>query len=91
LQADIKKITQLAQLELSEEQVVSFQKEFTEILNFFATIDGVDVQGVEPTLTPHQHYPLLREDKVEQNINVDEILKNAPSVQDRLFRVPPVV
>lgn len=84
-------VAKLARLTISEEDAVVYQEQFEKILNYFQNISTMDTQGVEPLISPITTPAFLREDKVIQDISVDEILKNAPEAKGNLFKVPPVI
>ncbi|MEM7646539.1 MAG: Asp-tRNA(Asn)/Glu-tRNA(Gln) amidotransferase subunit GatC [Pseudomonadota bacterium] len=90
-QANVEKIADLARLSFSEEERDELQEQFQKILGYFEQIQGLETDNVDPMVTPHQYPSALREDRVDQDLSLQDILKNAPDVKDDLFKVPPVV
>ena len=87
----VKKAGELSRIKLSEEEAVDFQKQISDALASFGKIRELDVEGVEPLVAPIEQPIQTREDVAESHSEVDEILEQAPDIQGRLFRVPPVV
>ncbi len=85
------KISNLARLQISEEEAVAYTKQLNATLENFNKIANVDTSNVEPLLTPSEITPHLREDKVVAGPGAERILANAPDKSGNLFKVPPVV
>lgn len=88
---DVKKTAQLARLKLSEVELNQYELQLREALGHFQAIQDVPTDQVEPMYSPIREAVELREDSVEEFEGRDEALANAPEMQGRLFRVPPVV
>ena len=89
--AEVRRIADLAQLELDDAEVASLTRELQSILDHFATLDELDVSGVEPgPLDPREPEP-WREDRVRPGLSADTALGNAPQAADGHFRVPRVL
>ena len=87
----VKKVADLARLQLSDSEVESTADQFNKILNYFKELQEVNTEGVTPMVTPHDLNTALRVDEVKKDLTVDELLSNAPDVNNSLFKVPPVV
>ena len=87
----VQKVADLARLQLSPSQVNTTEDQFNKILSYFNELQKVNTDGVLPMVTPHDLTNNLREDVVEKNLSVDDLLRNAPDVKNFLFKVPPVV
>ena len=89
---DIDKAARLARLELSEGEKPKLKKQFAEMIEFFNKISELDTEGVEPLVTPTEMKAVLREDEVlVDNSTLESVLEQAPEIQGRFFKVPPVV
>jgi aspartyl-tRNA(Asn)/glutamyl-tRNA(Gln) amidotransferase subunit C len=89
--ADVAHVALLARLALTPEEIELYTGQLAGMLDHFADIDALDLDGVEPMT---QAYPLanvLREDVVGDCLDRDEVLAQAPAVEDGRFRVPPVL
>lgn len=88
---DVNKIAHLARLRINDSEVGEYQKQMSDILQYFEEIASVDTAGVEPMVTPSEIELIFREDKKEKCQSAEEALQNAPERMGNLFKVPPVV
>lgn len=84
-------IAKLASLNLSEEEIDKYTKDMQEILEFANTVNNVNTEGVEETIGSNGAYNVFRKDEVKQTISKEELLKNAPSQDEGMFRIPKVI
>ena len=84
-------IAKLAHLGLSEDEVPKFQEQLSEILDHFEALRALDTEGVPPTSHPLPLESVMREDEVAPSLPVEDVLANAPNVEDGLFRVRAVL
>ncbi|MCB0378487.1 MAG: Asp-tRNA(Asn)/Glu-tRNA(Gln) amidotransferase subunit GatC [Bdellovibrionales bacterium] len=87
----VEEVAKLACLKITKDQCAVLEDQFHLILEDFEKLNQVDTKGVAPMITPHEEKIDLRRDEVQNELSVDDVLKNAPDVQGHLFRVPPVV
>lgn len=87
----IQHIAKLARLSVDEKQAQEYSQQLTKIMDHFQKISGLPTEGVEPLVTPTQIENFWREDVVKKEFTAEEMVKNAPSSQGQLFKVPPVV
>jgi aspartyl-tRNA(Asn)/glutamyl-tRNA(Gln) amidotransferase subunit C len=88
---EVEHIALLARLELSEEEKLLYQQQLSDILDHVAQLQNLDtsnISAVSGVLPPSSR---LRSDSVEKGLSPSETLKNAPSVEDNQFKVPPVL
>lgn len=86
---DIKHIALLARLDLNSEELKIYGQQLSDVLDYIAKLQEVDVINVEPTAQVTGLINVLREDKVE-NWKDDEVaaaLKQAPSLEGRQIKV----
>jgi aspartyl-tRNA(Asn)/glutamyl-tRNA(Gln) amidotransferase subunit C len=87
----VAKVARLARLDLTPDELTRATTQLGDMLDHFADIDGLQLDGV-PAMT--QAYPLtnvLRDDVVTPVLERDEVLAAAPSVEDARFKVPPII
>ncbi len=84
-------IAHLARLELTEEEIEEYRKQLSAILDYFERLKEVDTEGIPPTASVLPPRTVLREDEPQQGLSREELLANAPDVEDGQFRVPPVL
>lgn len=88
---DVRRIAELAHIDISQEQAVQMQGELNDIFKMIERIQAVDTEGVEPMMHPHDSVQRFREDRVVFGNDRAENMKNAPEEYEGLFLVPRVV
>ncbi|PKB73330.1 MAG: asparaginyl/glutamyl-tRNA amidotransferase subunit C [SAR202 cluster bacterium Io17-Chloro-G7] len=88
---DVEHIAILARIGLTEEEVEMFREQLSNILDQFETLKEVDTAGVAATLHAGQLHTVLREDVVEDSLEQEQVLSNAPRREGPLFRVKAVL
>jgi len=82
----------LARLELDENEAQVLSQEVTQMLEYFSLMSEVDVEGLEPTTHALMKNNRLRPDTIaEQKVDPDEMLENAPDLEDRFVLIPNVL
>ena len=93
--SEVLKITELARLHFSEQELDAFTAQFQNLLDYIEQLKQVDVTEVEPTshvsLTKEFEKHIFREDEVKPSLPVEESLANAPDPGEGHFRVPKVI
>lgn len=88
---DVLRCAALAHLSLREEEIEPMRLAMTRMLTHAASLDELDLVGVEPTL-PGQGRPLpRREDEPHDTFTQAEALANAPEQDRGHFVVPKVL
>ena len=85
------KVSRLARLDVSPDEVQRITSQMAGMLEHFADIDALDLSGVEPMTQPYPLSNVFREDVVVTGLDREEVLANAPAAEDGRFRVPPIV
>ncbi len=83
-------IANLAKIEVGEDEVESFRKDFESILQYFNILDEVE-EDVEPTFQVLPLKNIFREDIPKDSLPREEILKNAKHTEDGYFKGPRIV
>jgi aspartyl-tRNA(Asn)/glutamyl-tRNA(Gln) amidotransferase subunit C len=61
------------------------------VLEHAADVEALDVADVPPTAHPYPLRNVLRPDEPRPGLDRDEVLAQAPAVENGRFRVPPVL
>ena len=85
------KVSRLARLEVTPDEVQRITTQMAGMLEHFADIDALDLSGIEPMTQPYPLSNVFREDVVVTGLDREEVLANAPAAEDGRFRVPPIV
>jgi aspartyl-tRNA(Asn)/glutamyl-tRNA(Gln) amidotransferase subunit C len=89
---DIEKLAQLARVGLTDREKESLAAEMTSILEYVKQLDEVDVTNVEPTSQVTGLKNVTRDDTViSSNIGRDELLSNAPDIENGFIKVKTVL
>lgn len=89
--ADVAHVARLARLELTDEELDLFTGQLAQVLDHAADVASLDLAGVEPTAHAMAVTNVLRPDEVHPCLDREEVLAQAPSVEDHRFRVPRIL
>ena len=88
---DVAHVAELARLHLDEEELEMFTDQLAGVLDHAADIAALELEGVEPTAHAMALANVFRPDEARPVADREEILSEAPDVEDHCFRVPPVL
>ena len=88
----VKHIATLARIQLTEQEIEKFQKDFSSILEYFRILDALDVSGVEPMTHSIRVENVVRfDDRKKQEADVAEkVIALAPQTKERFVKVTSV-
>jgi aspartyl-tRNA(Asn)/glutamyl-tRNA(Gln) amidotransferase subunit C len=84
-------VAKLARLQLTDEQVDVFTPQLAAILGHAADVEALELDDVPPTAHPYPLKNVMRPDEVRDAGIRDAVLAEAPSTENGMFRVPPVL
>ena len=84
-------VARLSRLMVGEASVEGIRAQLSSVLGHIAKLNAVPVDGVEPMAHPLRIVNRLDADEPKAPMPVDELLKNAPAVEDRYLAVPKVL
>jgi aspartyl-tRNA(Asn)/glutamyl-tRNA(Gln) amidotransferase subunit C len=88
---DVRKVAQLARLELPEEKIATYTGQLERILEYVAHLEAVDTEGVPPTTRAVEVVNATRDDQVEPTPVREQLLELAPQREGDFFRVPRIL
>jgi aspartyl-tRNA(Asn)/glutamyl-tRNA(Gln) amidotransferase subunit C len=88
---DVAHVADLARLELTEDELDLFTHQLAEVLDHAADVSSLDLEGVVPTAHAMAVTNVLRPDEARPCLDRDDVLAQAPSVEDHRFRVPRIL
>ena len=88
---EVAHVADLARLELTDEELELFTGQLAEVLDHAADVASLDLTDVVPTAHAMAVTNVLRADEVRPGVDRDEVLGQAPSVEDHRFRVPRIL
>lgn len=87
----VKHVAHLARLAITEEEANTFTKQLDSIISFAEQLNELDTTNVEPTSHVLEIKNVMREDRSQQGLPREEVLKNAPEHQDGQIKVPGIM
>lgn len=84
-------VARLANLALTDDELDTYTSQLEAILEHAGVIDGLDLEGVEPTTHAFPLVNVWRDDVPGPTLPRDDVLAMAPDVADRRFSVPPIL
>ena len=91
VEIDIEHVARLARLELTDDEKARLREQLGVILEAAAKVSEVATDDVPPTAYAIPRSNVLRPDEITPSLTVEEVLSNAPEVEDARFKVPKVV
>lgn len=88
---DVRYVADLARLQLSEEEVATFQGQLDAILEMMEKLKSLPCEGIEPTLYAMPVYDRMRADVAGESLPRELVLENAPDQAQQQIRVPKVI
>jgi len=88
--AEVEHIARLARLSLTEAETAQFQEQLSAILEYAATLQQLNTEGVPPTASALPLHTVMRPDEPRPGLPPEDALANAPDVADDSFRVQPI-
>ena len=88
----VKKIGNLAKIQLTNDEIEIYSVQLTQIVDFMNKLDEVDTSKVESVLNQDlDHHSNRLNDMVEDGNYVEKILKNAPDSKECFFTTIKVI
>ncbi|MGC8826402.1 MAG: Asp-tRNA(Asn)/Glu-tRNA(Gln) amidotransferase subunit GatC [Anaerolineae bacterium] len=87
----VEHIAELAKLGLTDEEKEGYRAQLSAILEYADMIQQLDTEAIPPTATVLPLRNVMREDEVTPSLSVEEVLANAPDVEDNCFRVKAIL
>ena len=95
---DVEHILKLARIELTESELVKYEKELSAVLEFVEKLNKVDTENVKPLTGGTDLMGVTREDEINQQLTTDnkqpelaaKLVKAAPEYKDGWIKVKAV-
>lgn len=85
--AEVAHLAHLARLRLDADELERMRAQVSAILDYVASLQQVDVEGVPPTAQVTDLVTVLRADSLSAALSPEQALANAPARRDALFQV----
>ena len=87
----VRKVANLARLELTESEEEQFTRELGSILDYIEQLQELDTENVKPTTRAIDVSNITRADQLEPYQDRDALLQNSPEQDGDYFRVPKIL
>ena len=88
---EVKKVAQLARLELNESEINQHAEQLEKILEYIKQLEKINTEDVPCTTRAIEVVNVLRKDEKKNYANSEEILDLAPSRENKFFKVPKII
>ena len=88
---EVKKVAQLARLELNENEINQHAEQLEKILEYIKQLEKINTENVPCTTRAIEVVNVLRKDEKKNYENAEEILDLAPSRENKFFKVPKII
>ena len=88
---EVEHVAKLARLELTEEEMKTFEGQLSQILTYIGKMSELATDGVEPMSHAVDVVNVFREDRAGESLPVAETLANAPAREGEFFKVPKIL
>ncbi len=90
-QATAKKVSLLARLRLTDEELQLITSQLGVIVEYIDQLSQLDTESVEPMAHAVELTNVFRDDMVQPSLDRDDVLANAPQADEEFYRVPAVL
>ena len=84
-------VARLARIDLTDEELDLYAGQLAVVLDHAAQVAALDTTGVEPTAHPLPLKNVFRPDDPRPSLDRDEVLSQAPAVEEARFLVPRIL
>jgi aspartyl-tRNA(Asn)/glutamyl-tRNA(Gln) amidotransferase subunit C len=88
---EVRKIAELARLEIPEGRIERMAGELSAVLDFAGALQRLDLAGCEPSVFAPADTPLREDALDDRRLTNDAALAAAPEAEQGFFLVPPIV
>ncbi len=87
----VKKVAELARIELNEEEIGNHAEQLEKILDYINQLEKINTDDVPCTMRAIEVVNVLRKDINEKFLDNEKIMDLAPSREDNFFKVPKII
>ena len=87
----VKKVAQLARLELNENEIHKHAEQLEKILDYIKQLEKINTENIPCTTRAIEVVNVFRKDENKNYENSDKLLDLAPSRENKFFKVPKII
>ena len=88
---EVKKVANLARLELNVDEINNHAKQLEKILEYIKQLEKIDTYDVPSTTRAIEVINVFRKDEKKNYDSTEELLDLGPSKEDKYFKVPKIL
>ncbi|WP_097028044.1 Asp-tRNA(Asn)/Glu-tRNA(Gln) amidotransferase subunit GatC [Clostridium peptidivorans] len=88
---DVEYVAELARIELTEEEKEGLLVDLNNVLNYMEKLNELDTDNTDIIVNPYYIENKFREDEVEESMNIEDVMNNAPESLEEYIKVPNVI
>ena len=88
---EVKKVAQLARLELNVNEINKHAEQLEKILDYIKQLEKIDTNDVLCTTRAIEVTNVFRKDEMKDSNTSEELLELGPSREDQYFKVPKII
>ena len=88
---EVKKVAQLARLELNESEIQEHAEQLEKILDYINQLEKINTENIPCTTRAIEVVNVMRKDQKKDYENSEELLDLAPSRESKFFKVPKII
>ena len=88
---EVKKVAQLARLELNDNEIKQHAEQLEKILDYIKQLEKINTENIPCTTRAIEVVNVLRKDEKKDYENSEELLDLAPSRENKFFKVPKII
>ena len=88
---EVKKVAQLARLELNEDEINNHAEQLEKILEYIKHLEKIDTEDVPCTTRAIEVTNVFRKDEKKKSDCTEELLELGPSREDKYFKGPKIM
>ena len=88
---EVKKVANLARLELNENEINNHAGQLEKILDYIRQLEKIDTDDVPCTTRAIEVTNVFRKDEKKSSDCIEELLELGPSREDKYFKVPKII
>lgn len=88
---DVEKIAGLARLALTQEEKERYLQQLSAILDYAERLNELDITDVPPTASAVHLHSVMREDRIEPSLPIEDVLFNASHHSQNQFKIQAVL
>lgn len=88
---EVEHVARLARLSLSDDEKKKFGEQLSSILNYVDTLNALATDDIEPLTHILPAFNVFRADEIKPSMPREEMLANAPLVEEGQYKVPKIM